>query len=1341
MSAGEARLRRNAIGLIGAATLGAVVMAPALSIYFNFSPIAKSAGKTVPLVYVIALLVSLPTAISYALVSRELPSAGSAYTWLWEALSKPVGVWLGLVLAFYYLIAVIIQPLMFGLFFNDALEFAGCAVGEHGKYWTWLLGVLVATAIVGAITYRGIRVSTATGVFFLVVETLVVAALAVSVLCFYKGTSHSLDLSAFDPGSSPQGHLGIFKGLIIGVLTFIGYDVICTVAEEAKTPRKLIPVATLLALLGPGLFAILTSWALASAVPMADILPVLETQATPITPIAVGTWGRAGTAVVIITGMTSALGVYIAATVGCSRVLYAMGRDQTLPAWFGRLHPRFQAPWNAQHVILLLTLAAAAAWGRWVGLLDAYIWWGSAIVLLGLTTYLMVNAANFLFYYRFRRDRFRWSTNAAVPAAGLLLNGYLLYKSFFVALSSEGWKMGTSIVATGMGFMVLALCYTLWLKYGSGVARSVAPLTPDETLASPPLEQTRAPSVDPVVGPGRCLSTQTRTIIGLLVATCLAAGTPLASKAGESSPRGIYIVPQAHIDVAWFWRYDPETIEVCIPATFGQAADNLEQVPEYSFSASQVPLYEGMRQYHPRLAARVEKLIREGRWEIVGGHWTEFEGAGPCGEALVRNCVYGKRYFKDTYGVDVRNAWLPDTWTHPWTLPQIFRKCEIDAYIFHRGGRGEDIFWWESADGSRVLGIRPFFDDSRADNLDKAIEYHRQIKARYGIDLSMSLYGRGDHGGGMSRDTVEKLKKQMSQMEIPARFSRADTFLKDLTSLNKKDWPVLHDELEFELTGCIANTGRLKAANRRSENRLIEAEKFAAIASRVTGTPYPKADLKTIWLDLLFNHFHDVISGAVIPAGYEDAMELFARIEREAMRIRGESLTGLCRQMRTQGEGTPVVLFNSLSWPHTGPVEVELDFDRKPDRMMATAEGQEQSAVQVLRVRPQGNRWRADCLFIARDVPGIGYKTYWLKASDTPVTDATAGRLRVEKWELASDAFALTFDPKVGDLTRVRDLRRDAELLSAGSRGNEIQLLEESGSTEGMLDWGKQRWSPEPLESWNGWKVIETGPVRATVRIRNKLPDIAAVDRFVTLYADPAVPWVQFRTHFEWNGVHKMVKIAFPTSYRGARPTFEIPYGTIVRDADGEERPAQRWVDLGDETGGVSLLNDCRYGHDVKEGVIRLDAIRSLTGHATHTEAGNQEVTYALCPHTGDWRQGRIVQRGYEFNNPLIPVVADSHDGRLPPAGWFARVDRPNVILSVLKQAEDGEHLVVRAYETAGEKCSAAFEFAGLGITKAELANMLERPLSDLSSRPVSQDVVQVSAPVGAYEIGTANLR
>jgi alpha-mannosidase len=819
----------------------------------------------------------------------------------------------------------------------------------------------------------------------------------------------------------------------------------------------------------------------------------------------------------------------------------------------------------------------------------------------------------------------------------------------------------------------------------------------------------------------------------ILAATC----SPIAS---AEPPRGIYIVPQSHIDVAWFWRYDPETIEVCIPFTWGRAADSIEQIPGFRFSATQVPLFEGMRRYHPQLAERIGKLIRDGRFEIVGAPWVEFEGTGPCGESIVRQCVYGKRYYKETYGLDIRNAWQVDAWSHPWTLPQILTKCGIDAYVFKRGLRGDYMFEWESADGSRVLAVRPFERGGRFNDLATVLKYHDEIRRKYGVDVSMWMYGEGDHGGGSTREDIESLIQQMAASPVPARFSRADEFLVGLMSLHKKDWPVLRDELGWELEGCHSNTGRLKAANRRCENLLMQAETFASIASRVAGAAYPKAELKQAWLDVLFNQFHDIISGAVIPAGYEDAMAAYARIETVAGAAREDALNALCKQIRTEGHGVPVVVFNSLSWSRTGPVETTLTFKDKPQDIGFLSDDHDAQPGQILSVERCPAGWRVRCVFVAHGVPGIGYKTYRAVRNLSLTTGRRGGRVRAGEWQLESDRFALAVDPKSGDLARVRDKRRNADVLPDGARGNEVQILKETGSTEGDLKWGDERWSPMSLESWNGWKIVESGPVRTTIRIRNKLPDLAAVERFITLYRDAEVPWVAFRTHFEWNGVDKMVKLAFPTPYRQAKPTYDIPYGTIARESTGQERPAINWVDLGDETGGVSLLNDCRYGHDVRDGVIRLDAIRSKTRPATHTEAGHQNITYALYPHEGDWRKGRVMQRGSEFNNPMIGVQTDAHDGRVLPAGAFVTVDKPNVILSVIKRAEDGEALIARAYEIEGEQSWAAVELDDMSIKKAAMTDMLEQPRKPIDVQTTANRRAIVQVPVGAYEIVTIQL-
>ncbi len=815
-------------------------------------------------------------------------------------------------------------------------------------------------------------------------------------------------------------------------------------------------------------------------------------------------------------------------------------------------------------------------------------------------------------------------------------------------------------------------------------------------------------------------------------------GLVVMVSAGAQEARGIYIVPQSHIDVAWDWRYDPETIEVCVPETFGRAIRNIERFPDFSFSMSQAPLYEALRKHHPDLAARVEREIRSGRWEVVGGHWVEFEGTGPGGEALVRQFLYGERYFKETYGIEIRNAWQADSWSHPATLPQILAKCEIDAYVFERGSLGESIFWWESADGSRVLAVHPFFEGGFYNDLNGAIKHHEEWKRKYGIDISMWRYGKGDHGGGMDEERVAELKKQMERSPIPLKFSRADAFLDDLRGLGKSDWPVLRGELGFELEGCHSNTGRIKVANRRAENLLVEAETFSSIASRTTGFSYPREKLKAAWLAVLTNQFHDVISGSLVPAACEDALEVYARAERAALEVRRDALESLTRLIDTRGVGIPVVVFNPLPWPRTGPVEVTLDLPEKPEGLLFASGGSETPG-QVLASLRGSAGWEVRCLFMAADVPGIGYRTWWARSPGGPVSRQETVTVRVEPWKIENGSFVVRFDPKTGDLSGILDKGRGIEVIPEGSRANEIVILEDTGSTEGEIELSGKRWSPEPLESRNGWKVIESGPVRTTVRIRNKLPHWAAVDRFVTLHPGKDVPWIQFRTHFEWNDVNRFVKIAFPTPYRSAKPVYDIPYGTIVREASGEERPAIQWVDLGDASGGVGILNDCRYGHDVREGTIRLSALRSTIKHAVNTESGNQELTYALYPHGADWRGAEVVRRGFEFNHPLIRLSAEAHEGRRPASGAFVTVGAPIVVLTVIKRAEDGDRLVARMYETNGEAGSARLELSGLGIRKASVTNLLERHAKELHVEAEGKDA-RIIVPFGPAEIVTIEM-
>ncbi len=232
-------LRAGSVGLIGAAAMGVAMLSPAMAIYLLFGPNVLYAGKAGPLVFCLALVATLPTALSYAMVARELPSSGSAYAWATKAINPRVGAWVGWITAVYYTTNVVLQPITFGLFSRDLLDEAHLPSGFGG----WMIGALLSTAVAGFIVYRGIQPSTHGALACLIFEMTIVSALALTVV-WVVGLRGGLDAKPFLPSSSPQGASGIFQGLVFALLAFCGFDVVSTVAEEAKAPRTLIPKAT-----------------------------------------------------------------------------------------------------------------------------------------------------------------------------------------------------------------------------------------------------------------------------------------------------------------------------------------------------------------------------------------------------------------------------------------------------------------------------------------------------------------------------------------------------------------------------------------------------------------------------------------------------------------------------------------------------------------------------------------------------------------------------------------------------------------------------------------------------------------------------------------------------------------------------------------------------------------------------------------------------------------------------------------------------------------------------------------------------------------------------------------
>ncbi|MFN7995944.1 MAG: APC family permease [Bryobacteraceae bacterium] len=455
----EKTLRAGAMGTLGVAALGAVMMAPALGIYANLGLIGAEGGRVAPAVFLLALLCTLPTAVSYALISREIPSAGSAYTWLSDSLTPEIGMWIGSLAAAMYFFAVILQPILFGLFFNDLLSSVfGVTVG----YGTWLLGVLLSTVVVALLAYPGVQISAKGSIVLMVCELTVVLALAGTILLVLlpKG---QVNFTPFNPLRALHGRHGLFAGLVFALLTFVGFGVITTAAEETHSPRETIPKVLILACVLLGLFWAVTAWPFSLALPEGDWAVQVAKGINPVAVAARQYW-KSLSIIVTLTALSAVLGVYLASIVGYARIVFAMGRDGTLPNWFARLHPKYQVPWNAQHVVLAVTVLADAVWAKWLGIYLSYDWWGTAVVFFAMISNVFVNVGCTVYFFRFRRESFHWLWHVAVPMLGVVTSALPLYYSFGPDLWRAGWQKGQSVIVFCLAVTVLSVIYTAGLR-------------------------------------------------------------------------------------------------------------------------------------------------------------------------------------------------------------------------------------------------------------------------------------------------------------------------------------------------------------------------------------------------------------------------------------------------------------------------------------------------------------------------------------------------------------------------------------------------------------------------------------------------------------------------------------------------------------------------------------------------------------------------------------------------------------------------------------------------------------------------------------------------------------
>lgn len=787
------------------------------------------------------------------------------------------------------------------------------------------------------------------------------------------------------------------------------------------------------------------------------------------------------------------------------------------------------------------------------------------------------------------------------------------------------------------------------------------------------------------------------------------------SRSGEPMPVDITAAGHAHIDVAWLWPLAQTRRKA--GRTFYNAIRLSEQFPDFVFAQSQPQLYDYVRQDYPALFELIQGAAARGSWEPLGGMWVEADCNLSGGESLARQFLLGRAFFRKYFGqgADSPVLWLPDVFGYAWNLPQLIKEAGLEYFFTIKIGWNQynrlpfDSFWWQGLDGTRVLT-----------HFSTTPERPNQFRATYNAKASpdqvmntwtnaaqkettrpgvypplLMSFGHGDGGGGPTREMLEDIQNLGHFPASPQiHFGKVKDFFRKLESDLGPELPAWNGELYLELhRGTYTTQGRNKRANRKSEFALHDAEFLAALAARLDPSyAYPAAALAHAWELVCLNQFHDIIPGSSIHQVYVDSQQQYAEVQQAVQKVRGGALAAISARA-----GGGVVVANPTSfarreaafWPTDAPASLR-DSHGAPLPAQVVEGG---------------------LLFDPGELPP--YSVTALAVASLAVTTPLQEGVLQAGPNLLENAFLRVELNAVGDITRIFDKTSAREVLPAGTVANQLQAFEDRPNNWDAWDvdvfYDDKQWLADPAESV---RVVETGPLRAALEIRRRVLHSQFVQR-ISLTAFSAR--LDFETWVDWRERHVFLKTAFPVDVLSPQATYEIQWGNVQRPTHRNtswdwarfETCAHKWVDLSEGGYGVALLNDCKYGHDIRDNVLRLSLLRAPTNPDPEADQGEHRFTYSLLPHAGSWDENTVAQ-AYFLNDPLVVAEAAAN----PAPGTFTSlsllsVDAPNLVIETVKAAEDGRGLIVRLYESQRKRGAAALTCA-FPLAAAWRTNLLE---------------------------------
>lgn len=704
-------------------------------------------------------------------------------------------------------------------------------------------------------------------------------------------------------------------------------------------------------------------------------------------------------------------------------------------------------------------------------------------------------------------------------------------------------------------------------------------------------------------------------------------------------------IGHAHIDLAWLWPIRETKRKGA--RTFSNEVLNLEKNPDYVFGASQPQLFEWVKQDYPKLYEKIKKFVNEGRFELQGAMWVEPDVNVSGGEALVRQIIYGKKFFKEEFGKDMKILWLPDVFGYSAALPQLMKKSGVDYFMTTKLGWGNrhnkhphQTFVWRGIDGSEVLTHMPpegSYSSFALPSVIKKIEGLYEDKGVCG--RVMMPFGIGDGGGGTGEFHLEAVKREKNLSGLhPVVQETALDFFENIAK-NKKDYNTYCGELYFEMhQGTYTTQSKNKRFNRKTEYLLRETE-FALVAAN---KPYPKEKLDKIWKEVLLYQFHDILPGSSIKRVYDESLERYKVLQGEINDILKSAL----------GDGDFAV--NSLSWERCGYFKF-------------------------------GEKWYKLC------VPPMGSAKLF-GGKESKETEINFDGV------LENKSIKAVFDES-GAITSVYDKNLKREILK--KRSNRFAVYVDGGDGWDFPE-GYRSTTPKYFEL-KSQKAFCDGP-KKMIKQEYTFGD-STLWQTISLTGDSSI--LEFDTKAHWNENAKMLRTSFDTTIKTNEASCDIQFGTIKRtthnntswDVAKHEICAHKYVDLSDSSAGVALINDCKYGYYAKDGVLDLNLLRSTNEPGENADRGEHSFRYALYPHDKCLEQSDVLQKSYEFNLPL------QKSGEIKQ---LFTLSNPDIIAESVKLSEDGKGFVIRLFESKGGAKETKICF-GRDIKEAYLTDLTEQ--------------------------------